>query len=47
MTFALEDNKKVEIGTVLAPICAFYYHSVDFAGKINNGTTSVTLTITD
>ena len=23
MTFALEDNKKVEIGAVLAPICAF------------------------
>lgn len=48
MTFALEDNKKVEIGTVLAPICAFTtIRSVDFAGKINNGTTSVTLTITD
>ena len=28
MTFALEDNKKVEIGTVLAPICASYYHSL-------------------
>ena len=23
MTFALEDNKKVEIGTVLAPISTF------------------------
>ena len=28
MTFALEDNKKVEIGAVLAPICAFYHHSL-------------------
>ena len=28
MTFALEDNKKVEIGAVLAPIFAFYHHSL-------------------
>lgn len=46
MTFALEDNKKVEIGARTAPIFATI-RSVDFAGKINNGTTSVTLTITD
>ena len=25
MTFALEDNKKVEIGAVLAPISTFCY----------------------
>ena len=28
MTFALEDNKKVEIGARTAPIFAFYYHSL-------------------
>ena len=28
MTFALEDNKKVEIGARTAPIFAFYHHSL-------------------
>ena len=28
MTFALEDNKKAEIGARTAPISAFYHHSL-------------------
>ena len=46
MTFALEDNKKSEPER-LRFLLFTTIRSVDFAGKINNGTTSVTLTITD
>ena len=35
MTFALEDNKKVEIGARTAPIFAFYYQSLGGFGWEN------------